>query len=105
MTDQPTTAAEQFPHVPAQVLDIIDTFEDVIFETGGSDPRDLLNDYYRPSPNNLMKTNIVRLTLAVAVAAQAHLLLRLVQRSLIEEPDVQGKRSAAERGSGEAPQS
>lgn len=104
MTDQPIIQPDPFPHLTDEQRRIIDSFEDVISETGGNDPRDLLNDYMRPMPNNLMQTNIVRFTLAVAVSAQVRLLSRLEFGGFLAHK-VQGKRSAAERGSSEAAES
>lgn len=69
---------ELFPHVSEEQLAIIDRFEEKLNNTGGNDPRDLLNDFNTPN-SRLMTTNIVRFTLAMGVYAQVTLLMGLVQ--------------------------
>lgn len=60
--------------------------------TGGNDPAELLQDLQRRGtderPNRLMSVNVVRFTLAVAVAAQVSLIAELERRRVVHPPEV-----------------
>lgn len=73
----------QFPYVQDWQLDIIAEFGHLFVDTGGNDPRDLLNDFQKPSPNNLMKVNIVRFTLAMGIHAQVRIIQILRKNGLL----------------------
>ena len=68
---------DSYPHVTQQEREIVAEYGDLFNNTGGNDILDLLNDFNKPSPNNLMKVNIVRFTLAMGVHCQIGLIARL----------------------------
>lgn len=72
-----------YPHVAAWQFGIIAKYGDLLVETGGNDPRDLLNDFQKPSPNNLMAVNIVRFTLAMGVRTQVAVIQKLQDAGLL----------------------
>lgn len=65
---------DKYPHVDECTKRIVKKYETLLTNTGGNDPLDLLNDLYKPEPNNLMAVNIVRFTLAVGIQSQVGLL-------------------------------
>lgn len=74
----------EFPDVYPWQLEIIERYGDMLHNTGGNDPRDLLQRYQRPDtpgrPNRLASTNVVVFTLAVGVAGQIALLSNLERK-------------------------
>jgi hypothetical protein len=74
-----------YPHVTADEREIVERFEYLFNNTGGNDVLDLLNDFNKPSPNNLMKVNVVRFTLAAMCHAQVGLLRRLLAEGMISK--------------------
>ncbi len=79
-----------YDHVTPDQLKIIEAYRDHLFNTGGNDPADLLNDMQRPSTperaNHMASTNIVRFTLAVGVQSQVALLRRLEREGILVRP-------------------
>lgn len=75
--------SDKHPHVTPKQKEIVKRFGSLFNNTGGNDPLDLLNDFQKPSPNNLMRTNIVRFTLAMAVKAQVGLIATLQEEGRV----------------------
>lgn len=73
----------EHPHVTAKERETIKRYGHLFNNTGGNDPMDLLNDFNKPSPNNLMRVNIVRFTLAMAVHAQVGIIRTLHDEGII----------------------
>lgn len=84
MTGEQSTPVDPYPYVTPAEREIVERFEYLFNNTGGNDVLDLLNDFNRPSPNNLMRTNIVRFTLAMGCHAQVGLLRRLIAEGMIQ---------------------
>ncbi len=82
----PEIEGGKFPYVQEWQLKVIDEYEDLLRDTGGNDPRGLLNDFQKPQPNNLMKVNIVRFTLAMGIHTQVALLRVLEREELLARP-------------------
>ena len=60
---------------------LIDQFGDILVNTGGNDPRDLISDL--ATDKNMMSTNIVRFILAAGVSSQVALLERMEKEALL----------------------
>jgi len=72
----------QFEHVSEREQELVKKYLPFINNTGTSrDDIDgvlgLLNDFNKPSPNNLMTVNVVRFMLAMSISSQLGLLARL----------------------------
>lgn len=83
MNEHDAAVNDPYPHVKTDEREMVERFGHLLNNTGGNDPLDLLNDFNRPSPNNLMAVNIVRFTLAMGVHTQVGLLRRLINEGLI----------------------
>ena len=64
----------EHPYVTDRERELVEKYGDLLNNTGGNDPLDLLNDFNKPQPNNLMAVNVVRFVLAMAVHSQIVLL-------------------------------
>lgn len=72
-----------FPHVPEKQLEIIAKYQEFFQNTGGNDPREMLEKL--ATDQNLMRHNEVYAMLALAVSSQVMLLLRLEDRGMLGE--------------------
>lgn len=61
--------------------DVLEQYGDLLNNTGGNDPRDLLEDFL--VDERMASANVVRFTLAVAVGSQVQLLAALMEAGLI----------------------
>lgn len=59
----------------------LEPYRDLINNTGGNEIEGLINDYL--TDNKLMRTNVVRFTLAAMVYAQIQLLMSLHAKGLL----------------------
>ena len=75
--------ATEYPYVSARELSVIERFESVLVNTGGNDPRELINDLGDPKHARMMSTNVVRFVLAVAVQSQVRCLRRLIDADVL----------------------
>jgi hypothetical protein len=80
---RPTIDREKYPHVRPFEFEIIEKYGHHFNNLGGNEAADLLNDYNKPSPNNLMRVNIVRFTLATMVHSQVLLLRSLESDGMV----------------------
>jgi hypothetical protein len=81
------TTEPEYPHVRDWQRNIVAAYGDLLNNTGGNDPLDLLNDLQRPGtderPNRLMSVNVVRFSLALGVSCQVSLLRTLIEKGRI----------------------
>lgn len=75
----------------ADTLRVIKDFGDLLNNTGGNPPAELLEDFQ--NSERLFATNIVRYLLAAAVNSQVNLILRLQKEGLLRTKE-QAKRDA-----------
>lgn len=87
----PTSTAEhraQFPDVYEWQWALLGKYGDLLTNTGGNEPADLLQRMQtpgkEPNGNRLASTNIVVFTLAVGIASQLSLLRSLERAGLIQ---------------------
>lgn len=81
---------DPFPDVHEWQRELVARYGQLLTNTGGNDPLDLLQDLQRPGtddqPNRLMTTNVVRFLLAASINAQLSLLARLERDGLVTAP-------------------
>lgn len=82
-------------HVYPWQADLIERYGELLTNTGGNDPAELLQDLQRPGtdakPNRLMSTNVVRFVLAVSVQSQLALLAGLQREGMLAHATVPGR--------------
>ena len=86
-----TIDTTKYPHVREYDQRVIRAYEARLNNTGGNDAVELLNDFNTPN-SNIMRSNVVRFALAMAVHAQLTLLLRLMRDG--ELPPLDGGQAA-----------
>lgn len=72
--------------LPDWKMEILETYGPLLTNTGGNDPRELLEDlqpYEDGRPNRLMSTNVVRFVLAIGIEAQVSLIKVLQEEGML----------------------
>lgn len=75
------TERSDFPHVQEWQHDMIDKYGTVLNNTGGNDPRNLLERF--ATEPRLASSNIVVFTLACSIRSQLQLLLVLEEKGIL----------------------
>ena len=73
------------PNVPDWQKEIVKKYGDLLNNTGGNDPLDLLNDFQSATGGRMINTNLPRWSLAMGVYCQVHLLECLERHGLIQK--------------------
>lgn len=72
---------EEFPDVPDWQHDLIDRYGALLINTGGNDPRDMMQRL--ANEERMASTNIVMFTLCVAVKTQLDLLALMDEKGML----------------------